>query len=82
MKKLYVKLGFTLIGVIVFIALVYMGIGYFIYSTLAKADPGCSDDCINTPGSFRDNSNESDFLFDKYTVDYWGRINMLWEMRA
>ena len=51
MKKLYVKLGFTLIGVIVFIALVYIGIGYFIYSTLAKADPGCSADCINSPGS-------------------------------
>ena len=71
MKKLYVKLGFTFIGVIVFIALVYIGIGYFIYSTLAKADPGCSSDCINTPGSYRDNSKESDFPFDKYTVDYW-----------
>ena len=71
MKKLYFKVGYTLTGLILFVALVYMGIGYFIYSTLAKADPGCSVDCENTPGSYQDNSKESDFPFEKYIVDYW-----------
>ena len=50
---------------------VYFGVGYYIYSTLAKADPGCSNDCSNNPSSFRDNSEESDFPFDEYQVDYW-----------
>ena len=49
----------------------YLGVGYYIYSTLAKADPGCSNDCLNNPSSFRDNSEESDFPFDEYQVDYW-----------
>ena len=50
---------------------VYLGVGYYIYSTLAKAEPGCSNDCVNNPSSFRDNSDESDFPFDEYQVDYW-----------
>ncbi len=49
----------------------YFGIGYYIYSTLAKAEPGCSNDCVNNPSNFRDNSEESDFPFDEYQVDYW-----------
>ena len=49
----------------------YLGVGYYIYSTLAKADPGCSNDCLNNPSSFKDNSEESDFPFDEYQVDYW-----------
>ena len=49
----------------------YFGVGYYIYSTLAKAEPGCSKDCANNPSSFRDNSEESDFPFDEYQVDYW-----------
>jgi fermentation-respiration switch protein FrsA (DUF1100 family) len=49
----------------------YFGVGYYIYSTLAKAEPGCSNDCANNPSSFRDNSEESDFPFDEYQVDYW-----------
>ena len=49
----------------------YLGVGYYIYSTLAKADPGCSNDCLNNPSSFRDNSEESDFPFDEYHIDYW-----------
>ena len=69
MKKLYFKVGNTLTWLILFVALVYMGIGYFIYSTLAKADPGCSLDCENTPGSYQDSSKESNFPFKKYIVD-------------
>ena len=49
----------------------YFGIGYYIYSTLAKAEPGCSNDCVNNPSNFRDNSEDSDFPFDEYQVDYW-----------
>ena len=49
----------------------YFGVGYYIYSTLARAEPGCSNDCVNNPSSFRDNSEESDFPFDEYQVDYW-----------
>lgn len=49
----------------------YFGVGYHIYSTLAKAEPGCSNDCVNNPSSYRDNSEESDFPFDEYQVDYW-----------
>ena len=49
----------------------YFGFGYYIYSTLARAEPGCDNDCVNNPSSFRDNSEESDFPFDEYQVDYW-----------
>jgi len=52
-------------------SVVYFGIGYYIYSTLAKAEPGCSNDCVNNPSSFRDNSEDSDFPFEEYQVDYW-----------
>ena len=64
-------------SLIIFILLVlvlsaaYFGVGYYIYSTLAKAEPGCSNDCVNNPSSFRDNSEESDFPFEEYQVDYW-----------
>ncbi len=71
MKKWHSKVGYSLTGLIIFIALAYIGIGYFIYSTLAKADPGCSLDCDNTPSGYQDNSKKSDFPFEKYTVDYW-----------
>ena len=49
----------------------YFSVGYYIYSTLARAEPGCGNDCVNNPNSFQDNSEESDFPFDKYQVDYW-----------
>ena len=49
----------------------YFGVGYYIYSTLARAEPGCGNDCVNNPSSFKDNSEESDFPFDEYQVDYW-----------
>ena len=72
MKKSSFK--FSLI-IFILLALVlsaaYFGVGYYIYSTLAKAEPGCSKDCVNNPSSFRDNSKESDFPFDAYQVDYW-----------
>ena len=72
MKKFPFK--FSLI-IFILLALVlsaaYFGVGYYIYSTLAKAEPGCSNDCLNNPSSFRDNSEESDFPFDEYQVDYW-----------
>jgi len=71
MKKWHSKVGYSLTGLIIFIALAYMSIGYFIYSTLAKADPGCSLDCDNTPSSYKDNSKKNDFPFEKYTIDYW-----------
>lgn len=72
MKKSRFK--FSLI-IFILLALVlsaaYFGVGYYIYSTLARAEPGCGNDCVNNPSSFRDNSEESDFPFDEYQVDYW-----------
>ena len=72
MKKSSFKFSLIIFS---FLALVlgvaYFGVGYYIYSTLAKAEPGCSNDCVNNPSSFRDNSEESDFPFDEYQVDYW-----------
>ena len=53
------------------LSVVYFGVGYYIYSTLARAEPGCSNDCVNNPSSFRDNSEDSNFPFDEYQVDYW-----------
>jgi dipeptidyl aminopeptidase/acylaminoacyl peptidase len=53
------------------LSVTYFGVGYYIYSTLARAEPGCSNDCVNNPSSFRDNSEVSNFPFDEYQVDYW-----------
>ena len=72
MKKSHFKLSLIIFILLVLVlSAAYFGIGYYIYSTLAKADPGCSNDCLNNPSSFRDNSEESDFPFDEYQVDYW-----------
>ena len=72
MKKSPFKLSLIIFILLVLVlSAAYFGVGYYIYSTLAKADPGCSNDCLNSPSSFRDNSEESDFPFDEYQVDYW-----------
>ena len=51
MKKTRFK--FSLI-IFILLALVlsaaYFGVGYYIYSTLARAEPGCGNDCVNKNG--------------------------------
>ena len=72
MKKSPFKLCLIIFILLVLVlSTAYFGVGYYIYSTLAKAEPGCGNDCVNNPSSFRDNSEESDFPFDEYQVDYW-----------
>ena len=72
MKKSSFKFSLIIcIFLVLVISTAYFGVGYYIYSTLARAEPGCGNDCANNPSSYRDNSEESDFPFDKYQVDYW-----------
>ena len=65
----FILIIFLLLAIVLSAA--YFGVGYYIYSTLAKAEPGCANDCVNNPSSYRDNSEESDFPFDEYHIDYW-----------
>ncbi len=72
MKKSPFKLSLIIFILLVLVlSAAYFGVGYYIYSTLARAEPGCGKDCVNNPSSFRDNSEDSDFPFDEYQVDYW-----------
>jgi len=64
------KLTVLMVLILLFFS-TYIGIGYFIYATLAAAEPGCRNDCSNTPSSFVDNQDKRDFPFNEYFVDYW-----------
>ncbi len=68
--NLYKKLTFLLILILMFY-IIYIGIGYYIYATLAAAEPGCRSDCSNTPSNFVDNQDKRNFPFNEYFVDYW-----------
>ena len=71
MNNFNIKLISIFLIIIVLLASTYIGIGYFIYSTLARAEPGCANNCENTPSSFKDNEEISNFPFEKFAVQYW-----------
>ena len=71
MNSNYLKLSFSLLLVTFIITSIYIGVGYYIYSTLAKAEPGCASNCINNPSSFKDNDEISSFPYDDFAVSYW-----------
>ena len=71
MIKFNLKLTSIILIIVFFSTSVYIGIGYYIYSTLARAEPGCASNCLNTPNSFKDNDEISSFPFEDFYISYW-----------
>ena len=61
----------TLTSFCLFFVILYLGIGYYIYASLARAEPGCGIDCSNSPSSFIDYSSNTNFPFSDFSIDYW-----------
>ena len=71
MSIIHKRLAISVLLICLFSVLIYIGVGYFIYTTLARAEPGCGNNCSNSPNSFMDHSSNSDFAFSNFSIDYW-----------
>ena len=74
-----INLKFTSFILIIFLLLlassIYIGIGFYIYSTLTRAEPGCGIHCNNSPDNYEDHSGEFIFSYSDFSINYWESLN-------